>query len=256
MTITVILLFSIEMILKIFIGLLNGTFQAFEEGKCQGIGNTLLNTILIIFILISIFTDLCIYSIAISYIVSNFIALIFLYYVFRKKIVKPKFELDKSFCKKLHYYLFLLLQHGYWPQFINVVMLTNLVGYYATGIYNETYKLVSVFTLFHSVYITVIFPVMSKFYKDDKKLVLITFEKSIKYLILFIIPFTVTTIFYSLDVIQLIYGHEYDATSSVLYILIWVVYLLFISCSNNALLNSSYIELFEQIFILLKNYLM
>ena len=56
--ITVTLLFSIEMILKSFIGLLNGSFQSFEEGKCQGIGNTLLNTILIIFILISIFTDL------------------------------------------------------------------------------------------------------------------------------------------------------------------------------------------------------
>ena len=56
--ITVTLPFSIKMILKSFIGLLNGTFQVFEERKCQGIGNILLNTVLIIFILISIFTDL------------------------------------------------------------------------------------------------------------------------------------------------------------------------------------------------------
>ena len=102
-------------------------------------------------------------------------------------------------------------------------MLTNLVGYYATGIYNATYKLV-----------------MSKFYKNDKKLLLITFEKSIKYLILVIISFDVATMFYSLDVIQLIYSHKYDATSSVLCILIGAVYLLFINGSNNALLHEHY----------------
>ena len=101
--ITVTLLFSIEMILKSFIGLLNGIFQAFEEGKYQDIGNILLNTVLIIFILISIIYWFRYLSIAISYIVANFIAWIFLYYVFRKKIAKPKFKLDipfiiSSFC--------------------------------------------------------------------------------------------------------------------------------------------------------------
>ena len=34
-TITVTLVFSIEMILKSFIGLLNGTFQAFKEGNAK-----------------------------------------------------------------------------------------------------------------------------------------------------------------------------------------------------------------------------
>ena len=50
LVITVTLLFTIEMIFKSFIGTLNGSFQAFEEGKYQGIGNTLLSLILLIFI--------------------------------------------------------------------------------------------------------------------------------------------------------------------------------------------------------------
>ena len=101
LTLTVTLLFIIEMIIKSIIGLLNGTFQAFEEGKYQGIGNTLLNLILLAFILISIYTDIGLLGITISYILANLIALIYEYYVLEKHIVKPKYEFDKAFCKKI-----------------------------------------------------------------------------------------------------------------------------------------------------------
>ena len=37
--ITITLLFTLEMIIKSYISLFNGSFQAFEEGKYQGIGN-------------------------------------------------------------------------------------------------------------------------------------------------------------------------------------------------------------------------
>lgn len=245
LTITVTLLFSIEMIIKSFMGLLHGSFQAFEEGKYQGIANTILNTILLIFILIAIFTDLGIYGIAISYILANAIALIYSYYALGKNITKPKFEFDKSFCRKITiasipFAVTGLLYSVYYS--IDIVMLTNLIGNYATGVYNATYKLISVLTLFYSVYTAVIFPVMSRFYKNDEKLLLISFEKSIKYLMLIIIPIAVATMLYSTDIIQFIYGHEYDAASSVLSILIWTVCLLFVSGACNTLLNASHKE--------------
>lgn len=121
-------------------------------------------------------------------------------------------------------------------------MLTNIVGNYATGIYNATFKLISILTLFYSVYLAVIFPVMSKLFKNDKKLLTISFEKSLKYLMMIIIPIAVATTFYSTELIQLIYGHKYDAASPVLSILIWTVVLLFISGSCNTLLYSSHKE--------------
>ena len=121
-------------------------------------------------------------------------------------------------------------------------MLTNMVGNYATGIYNASYKLISVLTVFYGLYISVIYPVMSKFYKNDKKLLLTGYKKSIKYLLIIIIPLSVATSFYSTDIIQLFYGHEYDAASSVLTILIWTVCLLFISGPGNVLLNASHKE--------------
>ena len=57
---------------------------------------------------------------------------------------------------------------------------------------------------------------------------------------LVIIPIAVATTYYSLDIMQLIYGHEYDAASPILSILIWTVCLLFIAGAGNVLLNASH----------------
>jgi len=244
-TIFITLLFTIEIIFKSYTNSLFGVFQAFEKGKYQGIGNILMNLSTFLFILIAIYTDLGLMGISISYILANLLSFIYAYYVLNKHLVKPKFELDWEFCKKitllsLPFAITGILYTIYYS--IDLVMLTKLVGNYANGIYNATYKLIAVLNLFYSVYTAVIFPVMSKFFKNDKKLLIISYEKSIKYLMLAIIPIATGTVFYSLDIIQLIYGHEYDAAASVLSILIWTVCLLFISGASNTLLNASHKE--------------
>ena len=118
-----------------------------------------------------------------------------------------------------------------------------MVGNYATGLYNATYKLISLLVIFNSIYGAVIFPVMSKLFKNDKKLLIISYEKSIKYLLMVIIPIAIGTVLYSADLIHFIYGHEYDGASSILSILIWTVCLLFMINSGNALLNASHHEM-------------
>lgn len=245
LTITVTLLFAIEMIIKSFIYLINGAFQAFEEGKYQGIGNTILNLLLFVFILISVYTDWGIYGITISYVLANIISLAYCYYKLNKHVTKPQFEIDRNFCKKITLLSIPFAITGFLYSIyysIDVVMLTNLVGDYATGIYNASYKLISVLTLFYSVYLAVIFPVMSKLFKNDTKLLVISYEKSVKYLMLIIVPLSIATSLYSGDIIQLIYGHEYSEASSVLSILIWTLCLLFVAGAGNTLLNASHEE--------------
>ena len=56
------------------------------------------------------------------------------------------------------------------------------------------------------------------------------------------IPLAMATMIYSTDLIQFIYGYDYDAASSVLSILIWTVCLLFINGAANTVLNASYRE--------------
>lgn len=244
-TIAVTMLFTIETIIKALYGLFTGTFQAYEEGKYQGISNTLMNLLLLIFIFLVIFTDKGLFGITFAYILANLIGFICLYYYLQKHITKPKIEFDKQFCKTIviaaiPFALSSLLYTIYYS--IDVVMLTELVGNYATGIYNATYKLISVLTLFYSVYIAVIFPVMSKLFKNDKKILIISFEKSAKYLTLITIPLAIATMFYSTDIITLFFGKEYAAASSPLSILIWTICLLFINGAAATLLNASYEE--------------
>lgn len=245
LTITITLLFMINGIIQAIINTINGSFQAFEKMKYQGIGNTLLNVLLFLFILISIYTDLGIMGITISYITANAIGLIYEYYAFNKHIITPKFEFDRNYCKNLikssiPFAITSILFSIYYS--IDIVMLNSIVGSYATGLYNATFKLISVVTIFYGIYASVIFPVMSKLYKNDEKLLVISYEKSIKYLMLVIIPIAVATFFYSSDIMVFIYGHKYDEASSILVILIWTACLLFANGAGNTLLNSSHKE--------------
>jgi len=244
-TITITLLFTLEMIIKSFINIMNGAFQAFEKGKYQGIGNTLLNIILLIFILLAIFSDWGILGITFAYLISNIIALIYIYATFTKHVAKPHFELDKSFCKKITMYSMPFAITGvlysiYYS--IDIIMLNHIVGNTATGIYNASYKLINVITLLYTAYTAVIFPVMSKFFKNDEELLEISYEKSIKYLMLIMIPLAMGTMIYSTDIIQLIYGSEYINSAPTLSILIWTVCLLFVASPGNILLQASHKE--------------
>ena len=126
---------------------------------------------------------------------------------------------------------------------IDMVMLTQFVGSYATGLYNASYKLINVLTLFYTIYTSVIFPVMSKLFKQDGDLLQLSFVKSIKYLSMATIPIAVAFFFYGGDIISLCYGNQYAEADGVLKILIWTVCFLFINGACSMILNASHEEL-------------
>ena len=79
-------------------------------------------------------------------------------------------------------------------------------------------------------------------HKYDKEMLVISYEKSVKYLMLIIIPIAIATMIYSTDIIQLFYGNAYKEASSALSILIWAVCILFVCGAGNSLLNASHKE--------------
>lgn len=245
-TIEITLLFTIEAIIKSFYGLFASTFQAFEEGKYQGIGNTIMNLLLLIFIFLVIFTNTGLFGITFAYVVANVIALIYIFWALQKHITKVNIQFDKEFYKKISmasipFALGSLLYSLYYS--IDVIMLTNMVGDYATGIYNASYKLISVLTLFYGIYGAVIFPVMSRMFKNDKKLLIVSFEKSVKYLMLIMIPIAVATQFYSADIITLFFGEKYIESAASLSILIWTLCFMFANAPAANLLTASFKEM-------------
>ena len=239
-------LFAFENVIKSFQNVLYSSFQAHEMIKYQAITNTLLNVLTFIFILAITFTNYGLWGITFAYILANVVALIYVTLALSKKIMPPKPLFDLKCCKKLiigglPFALTGLFYTVYYS--IDMVMLTQFVGSYATGLYNSSYKLINVLTLFYGIYTAVIFPVMSKLFKQDGDLLQLSFVKSIKYLLLVIIPIAIASFFYGGDVIALCYGNQYSEAGDVLKILIWTVCFLFINGACSMILNASHKEL-------------
>lgn len=245
LTIQITLLFTIQKAFASMIGLFNGSLQAVEEGKYQAWGNILLNVLLLIFILISIISDFGLYGITFSYLIANLFVMIYQYYTVRKRLPKPEWEFDKEFCKKITLIsipfaitsLFSLIQSS-----IDIIMLNNMIGSYATGIYSAALKISSIFSTFFWVYSAVVFPVMSRFFKNGKNLLIKIYEKSIKYLLLIIFPLSFATVFYSNDIIILFFGQKYTAASIVLSLSMWTFFLAYVDGVSLNLLNASHKE--------------
>lgn len=238
------MLFAFEYLIKTFHDVFFSSFQAHEKIKYQAITNIIITVLTFIFIIVVIVTDFGLLGIAFAYIIANIIALIYAIYALRKHIIKPKLAFDFAFYKVLlkagiPFALTGLFYTIYYS--IDIVMITQFASTYDTGLYNSAYKLISVLTLFYSIYSSVIFPVMSKMFKDEKDLLHFSFVKSIKYLSLVTIPIAVFTSLYGYDLIG-IYGAEFIEAGGVLKILIWTVCFLFVNGACSLILNASHEE--------------
>ena len=241
LTIIVTLIFTLELVFMSMVGFLNGVFQAFEEVKYQAIGNILNSSLLLIGILITIGFNLGVISIALAYTFAYGIFFTYMFLKFIQKFSLPHFELDISFIKEV---LFSSIPFGLTNFFytiyfsIDVVMLSYLTGDYATGLYKSAYNIINVFTTFFMVYQAVVFPVMSKFFEESQDLIKVSYELSVKYLLLLIIPLSVGVFFYAKPIVDLIYSNQYSLASTPVQILIWTVSFLFINGTASILLNA------------------
>ena len=240
-TILITLLFTIELIFMSMTVFLNGVFQAFEEVKYQAIGSILNSSLLLIGILITLGFDLGVVAIALSYTLSYFLYFSYILLKYIQTFSFPKFEIDVKFIKRvlIESIPFGLTNFFYTIYFsIDIVMLSYISGDYATGLYKSAYNIITVFTTFFVVYQAVIFPVMSKFFKESQNLIKISYELSIKYLLLIIIPISAIIFFYARPIVDLIYSNQYSLASTPVQILIWTVLFLFINGAASVLLNA------------------
>lgn len=245
LTMIVTLLMAFEVVIQNLTGLLNSTFQAFERLKYNAFSSMIVNGLNFILILGAIFFDLGLFGIVFAYITANCCALIYNIFILRGKFVIPKLEVDPAFCKKLLIVgiPFAITGVCYTIYYqIDIIMLTTMVGDYATGMYNATYKLINVLSLFYAIYSAVVFPVMSKLYKSKKNMLNFGFEKSIKYLLLITIPLSFGMSFYASDLIVFVYGTQYAYADAILQILIWTIVFLFVNGACTNLLNASHKE--------------
>jgi len=235
------LLISLETIFICMVNFINGIFQAYEELKYNSIGSIINSVFLLSLTALTVVLKLGLFYIALGYMVSYFICLIYMTYHLIKAFGVPKFEIDLEFWKNLcknsiPFGLSIFFYTIYFS--IDVVMISFISGDYATGIYNSAYKIISVFTAFYIIYQAVIFPVMSKYYVQSENLLKISYEQSIKYSLLILLPITVGVFIYSPYITNLVYSNQYALAAEPMKILIWTIIFLFLNGVTTSLLNS------------------
>lgn len=266
LVIEVSLIMSIETIFICMINFMSGVFQAHENQKVGSIGALISSILLVLFTIIVIIFDLGIIFVALSYAFSYLIYMIYVALNLTKEFGFQKFEIDLPFWretakKAIPFGLSIFFYTIYFS--IDVVMIQFLSGDYATGLYNSAYKIISVFTAFYVIYQVVIFPLMSKLYTEDENLLKLSFEQSVKYSLLILLPISIGVYIYSPYIINLIYSSQYALASVPMQILIWTVIFMFINGVTTSLLNSigkelsvTKIYVLAAIFNIILNYIM
>jgi O-antigen/teichoic acid export membrane protein len=242
LTIIVTLIFVLEYALMSMSNLFQGGFQSFGKIEYQAKGVIINSFLILTFIFITIYFKLGLIFLAFAYCFSYVVMLVYLVINSRKHITIPNFKISPNFCKKaikfsIPFALTSLFATIYFS--IDMVMLSVISGDIATGIYNASYKIITVLTTFFPVYQVVIFPLMSKLFKGSKDLLKLSYVKSVKYLLLIIMPITLGIVLYATPLVTLIYGNEYVMSGPTMQILVWTVSFLFVNGAASTLLNAS-----------------
>lgn len=241
-TIFVSIIFIVQAIFISFDSLIQGSFQAVSKIRFIAIGGILTSIITLSFIIFVIFFNYGLIFISIAYLFGYLVTTLYLYGNMLKHVIKPKLGLDFKFYKyailnSIPFALTILFTTLYFS--IDTIMLSVIIGDFSTGIYNASYKIINVLVGLFPIYQTVFFPLMSKLFKESDDLLKLSFAKSIKYLLLFIIPISLFVAVYANQILNLIYGSKYSVSTGVMQILIWVIIFLFINAASSTLLNAS-----------------
>ena len=226
----------------IFCTFLYGVFQAYEKLEYQSVA-TMINAIILLgIVFLTIYLDLGIFGMAFAYLIAMFCALVYIFSKIRKLFVKINYSFDLNFSKEI---IKVSLPFGLMSVFyliyfnIDMAMLEYLSAQSSVGMYNAAYKIITLLTAFYSIYPSVIFPVMSKLFGSSKDLLRLSYEKSIKYLLLVILPVSAGIIIYAVPLMNFIYGSQYYGTGPIVTLLIFTIPFLFVNGASSVAMNSS-----------------
>jgi O-antigen/teichoic acid export membrane protein len=112
-------------------------------------------------------------------------------------------------------------------------------GDVVVGWYAASYRLIDALSFIPSVFMSVMYPVFSRYHVNSKKSLELSFEKSYRFLIIIAIPIGIGTTLLAEEIINLVYGDEYIPSVIALQILIWASVLSFINYTPATFLNST-----------------
>lgn len=241
-TVVIIYLITLSAIFASFSDMFYSIFQAFQKMEYISVGKILHSVLLFFGILTAINKNLDITSVSFIYFLASLAVLAYSFHICIRKFLIPKIEIDIHFWKSLikesiPFWMTSVFVIIYFR--IDMIMLSMMKGDEAVGWYAASYKLIDGLSIFPAVFMSVMFPVFSKYYLDSKSSLDFAFEKSLKYLVIVSIPIGIGTTLFADEIIMLFYGNEYTPSVAALKILIWASVLSFINWTPATLLNST-----------------
>jgi O-antigen/teichoic acid export membrane protein len=145
-------------------------------------------------------------------------------YLFSRKFVRPRFEIDFGLWKYLlREALPIALSSVIWVIYfrIDVIMLSMMMGDAEVGLYSAAYKLSESLNLIPLALMTSMFPVMSASFKSSEERLVRSYRLSFNYLSIITLPIAVGITILADEIIFLVYGAEFAGSAIALKILIW-----------------------------------
>ena len=238
-TIKVVYLIALSVIFGAFTGMFNSIFQAFERMEYVSLGQILKSILMLSGVVFAIKQGFGVIGFASLYLITSIIVLGYSLLALRWKFANPVLatankllEIDWNFWKPtikeaLPFGLSAIFVTIYF--WIDSVMLSLMKGNEAVGLYNAAYRLIFVLMVIPSVFITSIFPVMSRHFRSAKNLLKQEYQIAFKYLFTVALFLFIYGLIFADKIILIIYGDEYLPSIKALQVLIWVIPIIFLT---------------------------
>ncbi|RLG31380.1 hypothetical protein DRN97_09420 [Methanosarcinales archaeon] len=224
--IQVIYIMVVTIALKAFIIMAYAIFQAYEKMHYIAVGQFLESTLKFFGALFVVSKRLDLVFLALILFASIFVVFCVSFSLIFIKFSNAEIQLDIDFIKKtlrqaLPFGLSGLFITVYY--YIDTLMLSYMIPHSEKiiGWYNAAYRLILILIAFPSLYVTAIFPVMARMFKESASSLQFILERSMKYILFLSLPISFGVAVCADVIIKIVFGGDYLPSAVVLRILSW-----------------------------------
>lgn len=234
-------LFGIYMILTSFSETFSSIFQAHERMEYNAVVTVIEKSMLIILILFILSSGYGLIELAYAYILAGIVAVTLNFSIYLLRISWPKLTIDISLWKSI---VIGSVPFGLNAIFgtiffqIDTIMLSVLINDAAVGIYNAAYNPLLALSIIPGVFISAIYPVMSRYFASSKKSLEIIINLSFKYIAILGFAIAVGSFVLAEQIISFFYIDKFSSSIVAFQILAFFIPLRFVNNVNGTLLTS------------------
>lgn len=235
----VILLLGLTILPDSIINICQSVFMACEQMAYLTVASLLNGVVRVVAGVLALVGGLGLEGVALGLVLASTSTMLLLMYLIRTRLFRPIWRFDWAFCRhQLSTGLPFLLIGAFFilENQLDVVLLSRLGDEYQVGLYGAATTVVAALVLIPFAFRTAIFPVMSRLYATSPDALRRLYDQSFKYLLLAGLPIAAGVTMLASDIVTLVFGGRFAPTASVLQILVWSLFLIFLNVLNSRLL--------------------